>query len=70
MSLSSRLITSEKAKKDILKTYKIWKLGFERFVEGRICSDTVSFYDSIKQNKLESFNARKRVKKRQPKRLR
>ena len=70
MSLSSRLITLEKAKKDILKTYKIWKLGFERFVEERICSDTVSFYDSIKQNKLESLNTRKRVKKRQPNRLR
>ena len=67
MGLSFGLISTEKTKEDILKAYKIGKLGFERFVEERTCSYTASFYDPIKQNKLESFNTRKWVKKRQPK---
>ena len=69
MSLSSRLIPTEKAKEDILKAYKIGKLGFEVFVEERICSHTVSFYDPIKQNNLKSFNTTETGKKKQPKRL-
>ena len=64
MNLSSGLIPTEKAKEDILKSYKMRKLDFARFVEEKNCYHTVSFYDPTKQNKLKSFNAREMGKKR------
>lgn len=63
MSLSSGLIPTEKPKEDILKAYRIRKLGFKRFVEEIIFSHTISFYDPIKQNKLKLFNTMKTGKK-------
>ena len=57
------MIPTEKAKEDILKAYKIGKLGFERFVEERVFSHNVSLYDPIKQNNLKSFITREKDKK-------
>lgn len=60
---SSALIPTEKANEDILNAYKLGKLGFERFLEERICSHNISLYDPIKQNKLKSFNMTEKGKK-------
>ena len=55
ISLTSGINAQEDIQKDLLRAEYVWKLQAERFIEERIKSNDVGFYETIKKNKLKTF---------------
>ena len=57
ISLSSGINAQEDVQKDLLRAEQVGKLQAERFIEERIKSNDVGFYETIKKNKLKTFTS-------------
>ena len=57
ISLSSGINAQEFLHKDLLRAEQVEKLQVERFIEEKIKSNDVGFYETIKKNKFKTFTS-------------
>ena len=57
ISLSSGINVQEYVWKDLLRAEQVGKFQAERFLEERIKSNDVGFYETIEKNKLKTFTS-------------